>query len=139
MSDQLRIKEHLEIAYGSLPPELRQTALADGFYDDISQCVTRARWGGRIKTLCTSTILYDLGQQRFLSGVEHTALQGMPCELKFCGMSQHKQREVAGEAFFLPSMASIMMAVLLNPLSPWWVQPGESSGGGPCPKRPRAS
>jgi hypothetical protein len=124
---QERIRDVLEIACASIPSHLRKQTMKDGFFVDVSQCVSRKKWGSGVKTLCTGTMLYDLGNARVCTSNQHLALQGLPSELSFAGISESKKRELAGEAMFLPSMATVLLAVVLNRESPWWEQTTSSA------------
>ncbi len=115
-----RIRELLEIAYGSIHPSDRANIKHNGFYVDVSQCVTRRKWGHHIKTLCTSHLLYDVPGERFCTGRDSLTLQGVPVEISSGSTSESKLRELAGEGMFAPSVATMMLALVLNPLSPWW-------------------
>lgn len=123
-----RMREALEIAYASIPAAQRSSARSGGFYMDLSQCVTREKWGQVIKTLYTSTILYDFAREKVCSGFENLLLQGMPAELDYSMLAESKRRQAAGEAMFAPSIASVLVAVVLSRRSPWWVEAAPGAG-----------
>ncbi len=109
----LRAKELLEIACATVSPKDRHAVMKKGFYADVSQCVSSKRWGPVVKSLCTSSLIYDVGRCRMLSGKHHLALLGFPLELDSESLSEPKRREMAGEAMFVPSIAIILLAIVV--------------------------
>ena len=52
--------------------------------------------------------------------LEHLLLQGFSQELEYRVLTEQKRRECAGDSMFLPTVASVLLAVFLNPMAPWW-------------------
>ncbi len=119
-----RWRDVLEVAFASVPHEQRAQALAGGFYIDLSQCVSRKKWGFKCFTMTSSTVLYDLGRQTICTGRQHLALQGFPDEVQTGDLEDGEIRKLAGQAIFLPNLATVLLAVFLCDTVPWWdIQP----------------
>jgi len=131
-----RIRDVLEVAWCSRPPSERTV---DNFFCDCNQSVYREPWGA-LKTLITSSFLFDFARGSILSGRDHFLLQALPSTMQLGTLSESKQRELAGEGIFVPCLATVLLAYYLNPKAPWiqrredlatWVPAHED----PLPKR----
>jgi hypothetical protein len=117
-----RWRDVIEVAFASLDRAAPKKAMKGGFFIDLSQCVSRKKWGTKIHTLTQSTVLYEVGKDRLCTGSQHLSLQGMPSELSRANLTDSELRKLAGEGMFLPSVASVLLAVTLNPMAPWFHQ-----------------
>lgn len=103
-------------------------ACRKGWFVNLSQGVCRRPWGPGTRTLCTSSLVYSYEMDRVLRGDDAMRLQGWPRH-KLHKFSSHTLRDLAGEAFALPTMACVMYCLYLNPMAPWW-KPAVAEGTG---------
>ena len=88
-----------------------------------TQGVQRSPWSDSVPTLCRDTVLYNYEHNVVLSGADHLRLQGFPPgQVSPCGSAtaDDADRDVAGEAFTLPCVTSVVYGFYLNPDAPWW-------------------
>ena len=118
VGDSRRVRELLDIAWGSRPHGQRTYP----FYADYSQQVDRKPWGVAPPCLTTSTALYSYKADAVVTGTGLLALQGMAVSdvPALTSLSDKDKTDLAGEAMFVPNVATILLAVFLNPESPWW-------------------
>jgi hypothetical protein len=113
--DDLRALDLIEVAWASRPPGQR---VAEGFYADIGQNCNRQPWGA-LRCLTSRSVIVDFEQRKVLSGVHHMLLMGMPSEFDFTELTEAQRVKLSGQGFFIPSVASVLLAVVLQPRSPW--------------------
>ncbi len=112
-----RYVDVLDIAWSSRKPKLRTLP----FFCNISQCPSRAPWGTELKCLTTSSRVYDFSRDRLITAPEAMLLQGHPaCDLDLSMFASGTLFTAVGEAMAAPSIATVMLAVYLNPLAEWW-------------------
>ena len=71
--------------------------------------------------LTTSSVFYSYEDDRVLSKEAHLILQGFPVDdLVLTGLTPSNVGDLAGEAMSLPCLATILIAVVLNPAASWW-------------------
>jgi hypothetical protein len=88
---------------------------------DISQCVSRRWWSSGALLVHTGSKMYDFEHDQLLTPLANCSLQGMPTpDLDFGSLSSTDIRDLAGEAMFLPNLATILWAVYANEHAPWW-------------------
>jgi hypothetical protein len=111
----LRLKQYSTSGVSST-----KAALAKGFFANVSQDVSRRAWG-RPKTLCRGTVLYSFQGDFTLTGGDHMAAMGCPTDLSYCSeLSDREKRDLAGEAFAVPSVCSMIAGVFMNRFAHWW-------------------
>ncbi len=121
---------------------------ATEWYTNVSQAVDRKSWGGTLRCLTSSTLVYDTRRDRLLTGFEMLALQGLPCvEIADCleelGHSDKDLAAMAGQGIHLATLGSLLMSFVLNPKGGWWKPRGEgassASAGPAAAKRVRSA
>ena len=81
---------------------------------NVTQSLDRKPWFvGQRRTVTTSTVLYSYEHDRLLCAVEYLMQHGYPESVSLRGLSAREDQALAGEAFALPSVASLLCAVLL--------------------------
>ncbi len=95
-------------------------SLRHNFWADISQSVSRKPWGEGVSTLCQNSVIYSFELDRVLPPQAHLRLQGWPRDAHLEGVPKASLREMAGEAFFLPTVCAALWAMVLTPDTPWW-------------------
>lgn len=113
-----RVHELLDVAWGSRPHGQRTYP----FFADYSQQVDRKPWGVTPPCLTTSTALYSYEADAVVTGTGLLVLQGMSVSdvPVLANLTDSDKTDLAGEAMFIPNLATILLAVFLNPESPWW-------------------
>jgi hypothetical protein len=112
-----RMREALDIAWAAGPKTFP-------LYIDLSQCISRKKWGSEGFCLTTTSLIYDFEMDQVWSPKAHLALQGHPVtDLSLEGFSQSDLKDLAGEGMFIPCVGMLMLAIFLNPHSPWWAKP----------------
>ncbi len=96
-----------------------------GFYANVSQNIEREPWGWDIGCITQNSTLFSFEKNILLSGFDNLRLQGHPngpatAPARKFGNCQCRQ--LAGEGFFLPHVATIMAAYVNNPFADWWKQ-----------------
>jgi hypothetical protein len=89
------------------------------FYIDISQSADRKPWGTHIRCLTSSSCIVDMHKKRILSPVHHLLLQGHPKEAAVEILTPNMQTKLAGQGMFLPSLATILLPLLVQSRAPW--------------------
>ncbi len=113
----------IDLAWASRKPKHRSFP----YYVDISQCPTRAKHGEDIKCLTTSARVYDFRRDRIVCAPEAMQLQGLPAPDLQLGMFRSAALfSAVSEAMAAPSVASLLLAIYLNPLATWWSPQSES-------------
>ena len=70
-------------------------------------------------TLCKSSQIYCFEGDYVLDSADHLSILGLP--RKWSGrLGGSAAKVAAGQAFAAPSVATLVLAVFLNELSPWW-------------------
>ena len=113
-----RMREAIDLAWSSRPPAERTLP----FYLDLSQCITRKRWSAK-GGLCLTTgaLYYDYRHDTVWPQESHLALQGLPMkDIEISFLTPAQCADLAGEAIFLPCMATLMAGIFLNPFAAWW-------------------
>ncbi len=114
-----RAIDAIDLAWASRP--LSQRTLP--FYVDVSQCPSRGRWGPGLRTSMQNTRWYSYELDRLLLPDEMAFLMGLPIEeLDLSEFTQTQLYERVGEAMFAPCVATVLMAVFMNPHAPWWAR-----------------
>ncbi len=101
-----------------VPPEQARI----GLWADPSQGVQRALVRHKPPTICQSSMPYSFEKDVMLSAHDLLALQGFPEPFRAAPPSEFvdsELRSLGGEAFFLPSAMTIVLAYYLNPSAPW--------------------
>ena len=112
-----RMREAIDLAWPSRLVGSRPLP----FFIDLSQCASRRRWGQMLPCLTTSSVFYSYEDDRVLSKEAHLILQGFPVDdLVLTGLTPSNVGDLAGEAMSLPCLATILIAVVLNPAASWW-------------------
>ena len=120
-----RIKALLNVGWGKrmqMMPGVSAEIAAKGWYADVSQSVERMPFG-RLGTLTTSSAKYSYEADCILSGAHHLISLGFPhhCATKASGLfSEHELRNLIGEGFALPCVATVVFLFFCNPYGPWW-------------------
>ena len=94
-------------------PEWSADDLARHLCIDLSQCVTRQPWTMGVRSLVQHSTLYLYGQDRVLSGREHFNLLGSPLRDLKCDLYDRHFKELAGEAFGAPCVATCLIGLAL--------------------------
>jgi hypothetical protein len=129
-----RVRELINIAWASRPAADRDVT---DFFADVSQDVARQPWGP-LRCLTSTAIMYSYENDRVLDTFDIMAAQGLPVcadEFALAKLSTPELRDLCGEAMFVPSVASVLLAFYLLP-GPWWeeetkAQPSKLGRGGP--------
>ena len=119
VSKTSRALDILDVAWGSRPKAERSLP----FFVDLSQCVSHRPWGTSPPCLATSTCLYDYSADGMVTSAGKLALQGWPVAETAAlqaAQSETSLGDLAGEAMFLPNVASLLLAVFLSRDGPWW-------------------
>jgi hypothetical protein len=85
---------------------------------DVSQSHSRKTFTNSLGVnpcMTTSSIFYSFGMDRALIPLDHLKMQGLPAQtMSFpIGITQANMRDLAGNMMFLPSLATVLTAVLL--------------------------
>jgi len=110
-----RCRDLLEIAWSSRAVRDRRRA---GVYVDVGPSAERCKWGS-LKRLTKRSVIVDFEGCRVLSPRHLLALQGHPAEAKFDSLSLIQQARMAGEGMFLPSLAMVLLPVIVTKAAPW--------------------
>jgi hypothetical protein len=92
------------------------------FFTDISQDVAWRPWGPRPPCLTTSSIVFDFQADQIWSPCAKLAAHGWPvADVLIPSSFQGRDLDdLVGESMYLPNVAAVLLAIYLNPLSPWW-------------------
>jgi len=102
--------------------------LAQNFWADASQRVSRAPWGTGLRCLTQNSLVYSFERDTILSGFDHMRLQGAPISCSPVApppgsvndVKDVNLRSLAGEAFSCPVVTCVAYAMWLNPAGVWW-------------------
>ena len=105
----------------SAPPGTAAQTLKQDFWCDFSPTIQREPWFELNGSLTTKSMRYSYAHDCLLSGRDHLLLQGLPKgQAPRSEFTDAAARNLAGEAFSLPCMATATAAFWLNPWAPWW-------------------
>jgi hypothetical protein len=102
--------------------------IAEGFVVDVSQSLARKRSTSQLGTLTQSTDAYIYSHDCMLLGSHHCQLQGIPQSWLNTGFSDREAACLAGEAFFVPCISVVILAMWTLD-APWWKAAGLSPSG----------
>jgi hypothetical protein len=112
-----RFADVINIAWASRPIERRTLP----FFCNYTQRPTRTPWGTSIKTLTTSSRVYDYGRDRTITPAEALLLHGHPVlEMDLSMFSASSLFHSVGESMCCPCVGSLLLAFYLNPHGAWW-------------------
>jgi hypothetical protein len=112
-----RYVDTINLAWASRPPESRSLP----FFVNFSQCPTRSPWGPHMKTLTTSSKVYDFKRDRVFTPFECLLFHGFPVnKLDFTMFEQTKLMDATGEMMSCPCLGSVLLGIYLNSNGPWW-------------------
>ena len=125
VADSERQLDHLNVCFAvhkQRNPGVRHEDLIRELFCNPSQCVARLPvHHGRLPTITTSAEIYSYEHDCILSGQAHLRAMGWPTNVgPMCTYSNHECRTLAGEAFSLPCLSTVLYAYYLNPHAPWW-------------------
>lgn len=107
---------------------LERSGEVDGVFCDLSQAVQRRPWGAHsARALTKGSLIYSFDHDAVLTRRSATRLQGFPTNLQTEGVSDEQLRHMAGEAVFLPNLASLLWAFWVDTEAPWHAAPGADS------------
>ena len=93
------------------------------FFVDASQCVSSRPWSTMVPCITTTTVLYSFSADAVVNSHGQLAVMGHPvAEVPPAGLKEGEISDLVGESMFLPNIGSLMLAIWLNPFSPWWCQ-----------------
>lgn len=117
-----RILDLLNIAWGArlqaMPKSSSTVDLRRGYWCNLSQEVQRRPWGSA-KTLTSRGLWYSFEKDVTLDGADVMRLQGAPFG-RTANLSSAALKDLAGESFFIPSVASFIVAIYYQPYACWW-------------------
>jgi hypothetical protein len=124
-----RILDAIEVAWGSKPPMERDTA---DFYVDVSQCVSRKKWGP-LRTFCGGTSIYSFARDEVLNFVQCLMLQGLPpCSQDVvANLPGSSLKDLIGESMCAPCLGTVLASIYLLPKAPWLEAAGTGSSSPP--------
>ncbi len=113
-----RFVDCINLAWAARPKSQRSLP----WFCNYTQCPTRTPWGPTIKTLATSSRVYDFGRDCSVSASEAMLLQGYPIDALDLTMfkKQGALFRAVGEGMTCPCIGSLVLSVYLNPMAPWW-------------------
>lgn len=125
--ENARVRDILDCAWAVRQrgnPTLSLHELRKNWFANPSQAVNRSPWGEGSKTICTSSYPYSYEMDRMLVGHDLMKLQGFHTAVaaKRDTIGQNNLQQLAGEAFFIPCVGTILWAWFLNPAAPWWCE-----------------
>ena len=86
---------------------------------DISQCLSRKAWGGKVRNLTTSSALFAFCKDRLLAPPEHFNVLGLE-GVQLTNQSDHSAKELAGQAMAAPCIALPLLCICAS-LPGLWV------------------
>lgn len=93
--------------------------LKAGVFADVTLSIPRA-FAGRIRALKRGARYYSYEFDGTLPGWHHLRINGYPSNLSFSSQSDSQCRDIAGESFALPCVASVLWSLHLIDSMPWW-------------------
>jgi hypothetical protein len=118
-----RSMDILNIAWASrlkgAPRESTSHQLREGFWANAAQAVQRRPWGGP-GTLTANGVWYSFEHDCCLDGFDALRVQGAPTSTSIGGLSGSNMKELAGEAFFLGCIGTVVSAIFASPYASWW-------------------
>jgi len=119
-----RMRESIDISWIAAGQKLP-------LYLDISQCVSRKSWSSRLACMKRSSLYYDYSRDEVIPLQTMLLFQGVPLQDLRLGFSMGVDgtccSDLAGEAMFLPSIGTILLACFLNEAASWWNQPADAT------------
>jgi len=101
-------------------PGLSREEAKHRYYVNLSQCASRDPWGS-CKTFCRKTLLFSYEGGFVMSGGDHLMSLGFGAARSYgSDLEDGELRDLAGEAFGVPCIATAMAGFFLNRLAPWW-------------------
>lgn len=117
VSTSARYRDVIDIAWGSRPRADRSFP----FYCDLSQCVTRQKWGPSLGCQTRTSRFYDYQRDRMLTAKDMLLLQALPAaDLNFSATSAGDLFSMAGEGMTCSCISMMMLAFFLNSAGDWW-------------------
>ena len=113
----LKLNQAVKSGQGVSSAELRKD-----LWLDVSQQISRtATHNGLLGVLTTSSLFYSYERDCVLDGEDTLCIQGFPKAVSMDDeLSNHEKQHLAGEAFHLGTVGSVIYAAYLNPWGPWW-------------------
>ena len=112
VSASARYRDVIDIAWGSRPRADRSFP----FYCDLSQCVTKQKWGPNLSCQTKSSRFYDYQRDKMMSAKDMLFLQALPAaDLNFNTTSAADMFSMAGKGMTCSCISMMMLAFFLNP------------------------
>lgn len=109
-----RMRDAIDVCYFSMGGDVK------GMLLDLSQSVSRKAWARQSsRALAARTLIYSFDLDGVLDPKTAARLQGLPETFLHAGLSDDQLRSLAGEAVFLPNLATILWAAFIDEASPW--------------------
>jgi hypothetical protein len=94
-------------------------SLTANFWVNVSQGVDRKPWGTP-GCLLSNGMWYSFRCDCCLDGLDCLRIQGFPLDVAIASLSSTQAKDLAGEAFCLPCMATCLLSVFYSPYATWW-------------------
>jgi hypothetical protein len=119
-----RTIESLDIGWGARPVEDRTFP----WYCDLNPDIGRTPYGPKICALLTTSRIYDYRRRQLVLPPEAMLLHGMPGKsfVYPASLTSSSLYHMVGESMNSISIGSVLVAIFLNPLAPWWGQERDS-------------
>ena len=109
-----RVKHLYECGWGALKDNDRAGLLLGEmeYYANTSQCIGRqATFSSQMGTFLGSSVWLDYKRKRLLTAIDHAFIHGWGSEVDFMCLSDRAARCTVAEAFFLPQIGSLLVAM----------------------------
>jgi hypothetical protein len=118
-----RCIESVDIAWGAALGD--DTHEPGPWFCDLNASIGRSPFGSTLGAFLTTSRVYDFEREQLILAPEALLLHGMPalsCSFP-PSLSSHALFHMVGESMHAPCIGSLLVAIFLNPLAPWWGKP----------------
>ncbi len=119
-----RLVDVLDVAWGSrlmqAAPSETASSLAKDFWCNVSQAVQRTPWLFNGGCLTPQAVWYAFERDVVLDGRDFFAIQGLPKNVKTAGLSDSNLRDLGGDSYSCPVIATGVLALYFQPFAQWW-------------------
>ncbi len=90
------------------------------WYCDVSQGYKGEPWSAIVPCITQGSTIYSYDADTVIDAEGKLLIFGHPTEDALPKVKRSDLEDMVGESMFLPDIGTVMMAVFLNKMSPWW-------------------